>query len=158
MADQAKITDGDERPPGGVSTSDGVFRLAQEAVELGELQMRLLRLDVQNSSANARAAMLYAALGIVLALCAAQVLLLCVAAALVEWAGWSWVAALATSVGVGVLLAGVLLRVSWLHLQEGMFTWERSRSELAKNLAWLKASLRGGKGASGHSSQGTASP
>ena len=156
MADQTKVAD-DGGPDGDGGAADGVFRLAHEAVELGELQVRLLLLDVQNSTANARASILYAAVGIVLVLCTAQVLLLWVAAALVQWAGWPWVAGLAASVGVGILLAGILLLVSWLHWRRGVFTWERSRSELARNLAWLKASLGRRKETPRPSAQGAAS-
>ncbi len=156
MDDQTKVADESGQHRDG--ESDGMFRLAREAMELGELQVRLLLLDVQNSSANARAAVLYIVLAAVVVLCAAQVALLWLAAALVAWAGWSWVAALATSAGVGVLLAAVLMRVAWVHWQRGIFTWERSRSELAKSVAWLKSSLAGRGSVADDSHQRTTTP
>ena len=142
MANQTKVTNGDQ-PAGDDNAPSGVFRFAQEAIELGELQARLLMLDMQNSSANARAAVFYTVVAVVVVLCAAQVTLLWVAAALVAWAGWSWTAGLGAAAGVGLLLAALLIRVAWVHCQRGIGTWERSRSEFSKNMVWLKSSLAG---------------
>jgi hypothetical protein len=158
MVDQTKVAgDNDKRAEDG-AVPGSVFGLARDAMELGELQMRLLLLDIQNSSANARAAVVYAVIGAVVLLSVSEAALLWVAAALVEWAGWPWVAGLAVAVGVGALLAGVLLLVAWLHWRKGMFTWRRSGREFGKNVAWLKATLGGEKDSPHRSPQSTSSP
>jgi hypothetical protein len=157
MADQTKVADGNGKPGDDVAAPDGVLRLARDAMELGELQMRLLLLDMQNSSANARAAIIYAVVGAIVVLSASEAALLWVAAALVEWAGWPWVAGLAAAVGVGVLLGSIALVVSWLHWRRGMVTWRRSGHEFGQNIAWLKAVLGARRGSSHSSSRNTSS-
>lgn len=153
MVDQTKVANGNGRPAGDDASPVGAARLARDVLELGELQARLLLLDAQASSAHARAAIACVVTGAIFVLCTVAVALVWIAAALVEWAGWPWVAGLAVSAGVGALLAGVLLLVAWSHWRRGWSVWRRSRHELGSNVDWLKATLDGRKDSSGRSPQ-----
>jgi hypothetical protein len=144
MVDQTKVRSSNGRPVEDGAAASGAVRVTRDILELGELQMRLLMLDAQASSAHARGAIVWGIVASALLLSTLEIALLWVAAALVEWAGWPWVAALAIAVGVGVLLAIVPATVALVHLRRGMSTWRRSHDEFDKNVAWLKATLGAG--------------
>jgi hypothetical protein len=146
MVRQTKVEYGNGEPGADGAVSGGAGRLSRDIMELGELQLRLLMLDTQAAAAHGRSAVVYAVLAAALALSTLEIALLWVAAALVEWAGWPWVAGLAVAVGVGVLLAAGPLAASLLHLRRGVSMWQRSQRELDKNMAWLKSVLGSPKG------------
>jgi hypothetical protein len=141
MAGETKVDDRNGSPAEDGAPPGGAARLTRDIVELGELQMRLLMLDAQASSAHARGAIVWGMLAGTLLLSTLEIALLWIAAALVYWAGWPWVAGLGISIGAGVLLAIIPVIVALVHLRRATSTWRRSRRELDKNMAWVKATL-----------------
>ena len=116
--------------------------LAHDAVELAELQSELLSLDTAAAWRRIRVGVVLTIVGGCLLLGCLPVVLLTIAEALVEFAGWSQTAALAAAGGGGLLVAAGILTVAWFRLKTMLASFERSREELTRNLAWIKSSLR----------------
>lgn len=116
--------------------------LAHDVVELAELQAQLLSLDVKSTSRNARAAFVLTIVGASFLLSAISVGLFALAAVLVEQLDWSQSAADLVAAVIGIILGGAALAAAWRLWQSGFGSLKRSRDELTRNIAWIKASLR----------------
>jgi hypothetical protein len=116
--------------------------LAHDVIELGELQAQLLRLDVKNTSRNARGAFVLTVAGASFLLSSISVGLFALAALLVETLGWSQSAADIVAALVGIVLGLAVLAAAWHFWQSGFGALKRSRDELSRNIAWIKTSLR----------------
>jgi putative superfamily III holin-X len=116
--------------------------LAHDVIELGELQAQLLATDIKCSSRKARTSMILAVIGICVLLGSVPVALVTVAAIFVEQLGWSQTAALGVATFLGIVLSAGFLAATWLRLRTGLSAMQRSREELSRNVAWIKASLR----------------
>jgi hypothetical protein len=146
MVHQAEVnTNGKAKATPNVAAS--FSHLAHDAIELAELQARLLKLDAQAAARNG-------GMSIALLVVAACLLLGCVTIALVALAeilvaefDWSRAAAFAASAGVGFALSGVVGTAALLRVKSALAALERSRNELNRNIAWIKSNLKQGKAA-----------
>jgi hypothetical protein len=116
--------------------------LAHDVIELGELQAKLLMMDLHASTARVRATIVLAVLGVAVLLGCFPVVLLTVVELLVTTADWSRVAAYACVSFVSLAVCAILFAVAWAKVRHGLSTFDRSREELRQNLAWVKTSLR----------------
>jgi hypothetical protein len=146
MVHQAEVnTNGKAKATPNVAAS--FSHLAHDAIELAELQARLLKLDAQAAARNG-------GMSIALLVVAACLLLGCVTIALVALAevlvaefDWSRAAGFAAAAGVGFALSGVVGTAALLRVKSALAALERSRNELNRNIAWIKSNLKQGKAA-----------
>jgi len=116
--------------------------LTHDVIELAELQAQLFTLDIKNTSKQARTSLALVIGGVCLLLGTIPVLLATIAAALNQYAAWSWAASLAMATVIGIAGAGTVMGVAWSRFRSGIVTMERSREEFNRNVAWVKTSLR----------------
>jgi hypothetical protein len=129
-----------ESPMRGLSR--GVSEFCHDLITLVELQSRLLQAEL-NESVRAfwtPIAMLLA--GVVLALGGVPIVLACFALALSESTGISPAAAFAIAAAFGVAAAASLLLAGWYVLTSRPTPFAESQAELAKNIQWIKQTLR----------------
>jgi hypothetical protein len=119
-----------------------VSDLTHDVIELSELQMQLLSLDAKHSVANAKACIMMAVIGASLLLGTIPVALLAIAALFVEQLEWSYALSIGVATGIGILLAATVLGVAYGYVKNGLVSFERSREELQRNIAWLKSTLK----------------
>jgi hypothetical protein len=119
-----------------------VSGLAHDVIELSELQLRLLRLDVQKSTQKWRICLILAIVGICLLIASIPVALFALAEVFVEQLEWSRSAAFGASALVGVILSAIFAGSAYSVVRSGLFSLERSREELNNNVAWVKTALR----------------
>ncbi|QDT01104.1 phage holin family protein [Adhaeretor mobilis] len=118
--------------------------LAHDALELGELQLRLAKLDAKENAQKLRSTAILAGIGTLVLLSCLPVGLL----SLGEWFSlefsWTKASSLAAAAGCGLVAAALLLGMAYLKLRQGFATWERSSEELQRNVTWLKQTLKPG--------------
>lgn len=116
--------------------------LVRDAVELAELQLQLFAADGREMARKSAPPVLTVIAGVTVAMSGLPLLLVGLAYALVELAGFPvWVAML-SSAAIGVVIGGVaaLIGIRWLRPQ--LEIWRRSAGELKENVAFLKGELR----------------
>ena len=116
--------------------------LAHDVVELGELQTQLLKLDVTAAWLRMKTGVVLLVVGACLLLGCIPILWLTIAESLVEFADWSRTAAMGVAFLIGVAVAGAFTAIAWIKLKAMFETFERSRDELNRNIAWIKSSLK----------------
>jgi hypothetical protein len=104
--------------------------------------VQLLSLDAKQSVANAKACVIMAVAGASVLLGTIPVALLTIAALLVEQLEWSYAASIGLATGIGLLLAAIVLAVAYGYVRKGLVSFDRSREELRRNIAWLKSTLK----------------
>jgi uncharacterized membrane protein YqjE len=119
-----------------------VSDLTHDVIELSELQVKLASLDAKQSVANLKACVVMAVIGAAVLLGTIPVALLAVAAVFVERLEWPTDAAIGVAIGIGLLLAAIVLGVAYSYVKSGLVSFERSREELQRNVAWLKSTLK----------------
>jgi hypothetical protein len=125
--------------------------LAHDVIELAELQSKLFTLDVKSSAQKTRTSLLLAAAGACVLLGSIPVALFALAEVFVEQLGWSEAGGFAVATLIGLVISGGLLAAGWMRFKSGLNTMHRSREELSRNIAWIKASLRSPPAASSES-------
>ena len=121
----------------------GIAALAHDAATVAELQAKLVALDLKASSRFIRLSLLLGIAGGTLLFACLPVGLIGVAELLVAVGGWNeWVAYLAVAI-IGILASAMLFWLGWRTLQKSSGMMHRSQEELARNLQWFKAALRG---------------
>jgi hypothetical protein len=126
----------------GPNMAASVSDLTHDVIELSELQIQLLKLDLQKSSQRTRTCLVLAVLGACLLLGAIPVALLALAELLVAQLAWSRAAGLCVATLVGLALAAVALIAAWVRIHNGLISLQRSRDELQRNIDWIKSTLR----------------
>jgi uncharacterized membrane protein YqjE len=119
-----------------------VSDLTHDVIELSELQVQLLSLDARQSVAKAKACLVMAVIGASVLLGTIPVALLAIAALLVDLLEWPYSAAIGVATGIGLVLAAIVLAVAYRYVKNGLVTFDRSREELQRNIAWLKSTLK----------------
>lgn len=118
-----------------------VGQLSHRVLTLLELHADLLKVDAKDSlSASTRPIALLVG-GLVFGLSSVPILLIAVAHALREWAGFSWTASYAVAALTGLLIAGATIALGWRLLRKGLAAFDRSKLEFRRNLASLKRAL-----------------
>jgi hypothetical protein len=134
--------------PNGVGESTGrrVVRSAAElwhhVLLLGELQGRLLLVELGEGFRKARTGVLFVVCGALLGLASVPVVLAALALVLVETAGLTLTQAFGVAAGAAVALSVALAAGGWLYLRSQTLGAPRSRAEWHLNWHWLKDTLR----------------
>lgn len=115
--------------------------LVHDAIELAELQLQLFAADGREMARKSAPPVLTVVAGLVIAISGLPLLMVGLAYALVELAGFPiWIAMFSSAV-IGVVIGGtaVLVGIKWLQPQ--LEIWRRSAGELKENVDFLKGSL-----------------
>lgn len=129
-----------------LNVAASVSEMAGDAVELAELQAKLLACDLKASAQNARTSLVLAIVGLCTLLSSVPIALMALAEVLVDQLNWSPAAGYAMAAVVGLLVSALAIGVSYVRFQKGLLSLERSREEMNRNIEWLKAQLsRSGK-------------
>lgn len=123
------------------STPGNVGRLMHRLVDLTELQLELLKIDARDGFKSLAAPIFMVALGIVLGFGSTFLLLLALAQFLIG-AGLSEEAALLFTGVFGLVLASGAAVLGWRLFQRAAATFDRSKTELQRNITWLKTTLK----------------
>ena len=145
MVHQAKVNTNGRPPADEPNVAASFSGLAHDAIELAELQAQLLKLDAKAAARNGGASLVLAVVGICLLLGCVPVVLLALAEVIVAQYGWSRAGALGAAAAIGFALSAGACAIAWYRLRTGLGTLKRSRDELNRNLAWIKANLKRGK-------------
>ena len=127
-------------PPNG--GAKGMGELTNDIVSLAELQFELFRIDCREGIKRMLipgALLLFA--GIV-AVGTVPIALMLIAELLTQAAGLSRAAAFSIAALSGVIVALAMGVVGWSCLRGVVRVCERSREELARNIAWIKRALK----------------
>ena len=122
--------------------------LTHDAIELAELQARLLTLDLKETSESTKVSLTLGVVGCCLLLGSIPVALIAFAELLIEQLDWSRAAGFGAATLVGILVSAGLLGTAWARFRSGLSTMKRSHEELSRNIAWIKSSLRSRSNAS----------
>jgi hypothetical protein len=128
-------------PPAEVASS---FRTAvADVLTLGELQLQLLKADVRDGSRRILASVISLAIAGVFALACFPIALLALAYGMTDWFDISMGLACLFSFLIGLAVTGLASFIAYRNLRRGVRVFDRSRTELAENIHWLKTSLGG---------------
>ncbi|QDU95389.1 phage holin family protein [Lignipirellula cremea] len=130
------------------SFTRGAGELAHDVIELGELQVNLLRADVSEALERSTLPAIVVAIGLVAAASCAPAIVLSVGFALAEFTPLSVAGGLAiASVSVFVLSMAAAGLAAW-RMKSSFAVFHRSMDEFSRNVRWIKAVLRHGGAAS----------
>jgi len=114
------------------------LRLLRDGVELAELQLQMFAADGRECARKSTSPLVMVAAGVVVGVSGLPLLLVGLAYALVELAGFPvWLAMLSGAIS-GFVIGGALVIVGARWLRPQLAIWERSTGELKRNLEWLK--------------------
>lgn len=126
--------------PNGIAKDVG--ELTHDIASLAELQLELFRNDCRGGM---KGLLIPVALLLVAGIVAAgtvPIALILMAELLVQAAGLSRAAAFSIAALAGFVVAVVLGAVGWSHIRGVGRIFQRSREELARNMAWIKDALK----------------
>jgi uncharacterized membrane protein YqjE len=141
MVDQATMRNGHNTSAPAREMTRNVGGLASDIASLVELQARLFALDAKASLRRMIAPVVLAVLGVALLLGAVPVLWMAVAYWLFSL-GMNGAAALFLSFVIGAVLGVVGVVIAWFLFRGSLSSFQRSREELANNIAWIKDALK----------------
>lgn len=133
-----------DAPASTASVVSNATDILHDVTELAELQIKLFAADIKATSRQSAKHIAVLVLGASGLLGVMPVLLMGVAALLVEEYDLSPAQSLLTSAVGGFGVAGVVIFVGWLGLRRGLAQLNNSNEELARNLAWVKKTLKRG--------------
>lgn len=115
--------------------------LVRDTIELAELQLQLFAADGREMARKSAPPLLIVVAGVVFAMSALPLLLVGLAYALVELAGFSiWLGMISAAVaGIVIGAVAILAGIKWLQPQ--LTIWQRSANELRENVEFLKGTL-----------------
>jgi uncharacterized membrane protein YqjE len=138
MTGNGRYTSNGKLPNVAASVSD----LTHDVIELTELQTQLFTIDAKYSVEKARSCLVMVVIGVAMLLGAIPVALLTIAALCVEQLGWSYALSAGVATLVGLVITAIVLAVAYGYVKSGLVSFDRSRNELRRNIAWLKSTLR----------------
>jgi len=115
---------------------------AHDVVTLGELQCRLLAVDLRDAKKVIIPGTALIVGGILVAFAALPIMLAAFALTLSQLAGWSFAASFGIVAGGALLLAASLAVFVWSMFQKAIGRFDRSRVELKETYRWVRDSLR----------------
>jgi hypothetical protein len=149
MVDQATLKSSNGRgvsPPRAVAKS--AAELLHDVLTLAELQGQLLKVDCQSGLRKLIVPAICLAFGTVLALCCVPLALTAIALGLAETTALIHSQSFAIVLVGAAIVAAVLVIAAVTYLRHGWQMFDRSQTELARNLQWSKEMLkRLGRGA-----------
>ena len=116
--------------------------LVYDIVALADLQLQLFRADGQEMARKAAPKLILAAVGVVIAASSLPLLMVGLAYALVELAGFPIWAAMLSSAVIGIIIGAIAVVVGIKRLQPLSGIWQRSTGELRENVEFLKETLK----------------
>jgi hypothetical protein len=145
----------------GESTGRRVVRNASElwhhVMLLGELQGRLLAVELGEGFRKARTGVLVAVVGVFLLLASFPVVLAAVALIIVETTSLTLAQAFGIVAGIALALSLILATGGWLYLRSQTLGVPRSQAEWSLNWHWMKETLRRERSLPPHMSDGNPS-
>ena len=129
-----------QEPSEGVAKDLG--ELTHDVVSLAELQFELFRNDCRDGLKGLLIPVALLLLAGILAAGSVPVALIFIAEILAQTAGLSRAAAFSIAALGGLIAAAALGVVGWSHIRGVGRVFERSREELARNMSWIKQSLK----------------
>ena len=118
-----------------------IAEFGNDLATLGELQAKLAVIDLKETVGRALVPAILAVSALLLVLGSLPVLLLGVAWLLITKAGMNEGWAMLATAGVALILAGILAFLAIPALRRSFASLDRSREELARNVAWIKTVL-----------------
>lgn len=113
--------------------------LTHDVIELAELQVQLLVLDVNNSWEASRTAIVLVIVGASFLAGAVPVALAALAELLIAHFSWPLAAGYSVAALVGIVCASACIAIAWIRVRRGLVGLKRSREELRRNIAAVKA-------------------
>lgn len=139
-----------QTPTTATNMTGGISELAHDVVTLAELQLKLMRLDVQESARRMVGPIVGLVVAGVVAMGCVPVLLMGLAYGLAETTTLSLAGGALVAGVIGLLLAGLSAYLAWRRLRCCSVQLDRSRKELTQNVNWImQAVSRPGQLASG---------
>ena len=129
-----------QEPPDGVAKDVG--ELTHDIVSLAELQFELFRNDCREGMKGLLIPVALLLLAGIVAAGTVPVALIVIAEILTQTAGLSRAAAFSIAALGGFIVAVAMGVVGWSHIRGVGRVFERSREELARNMSWIKQSLK----------------
>lgn len=142
MVHQKELNTNGRTPPSAAKVAESFSGLAHDAIELAELQARLLKLDAQAAARNGGASAALAVLAVCLLLGCMPVALIALAETFVARFDWSRPGAYAASAAIGIALSAGAGFAAWQRIRTALASLQRSRDELNRNIAWIKSNLK----------------
>jgi uncharacterized membrane protein YciS (DUF1049 family) len=142
MVHQAEVNTNGHAKPREPNVAASFTGLAHDAIELAELQARLLKLDAQAAARNSGIGAALVVVGVCLLLGCVPVALLAFGEWFVVQFDWSRGTAYAAAAAIGLALSAVAATAAWMRVRTALASLQRSRDELNRNLAWIKANLK----------------
>lgn len=141
MDDQTMIklqrnSNSDESPSATMTGS--LSDLVGDITALAELQFELFQVDTAEATRTATKSIIGLVAAILIFAGSVPVLILTLAALLYELVHWSMSLSLMISVLTGLVAAGLLAWMSSAKISDALAAFDRSRTELRKNVTWLK--------------------
>ena len=110
---------------------------------LGELQTRLLAVELEQETRQARSACFLIVIGGVFALASVPIALACLALVLVETTSLSLGGAFAVASALAISTASILIMMGWRKLRKNFTGLPQSRDEWRSSWSWLKETFQG---------------
>ena len=142
MVHQAEVNTNGRSKPSAAKVAESFTGLAHDAIELAELQARLLKLDAQAAVRNGGTSVALAVLGVCLLLGCVPVALIALAELFVAQFDWPRAGAFAASAAIGLAFSAGAAYAAWIRVQTALTALQRSRDELNRNIAWIKSNLK----------------
>ena len=142
MVDQAQVNGAApaEAAPHVVVRNTG--ELLQDLLTLGELQARLLIIDVREGTSRLLWPLVLLVVGAALALGCWPVALIALAMTLVEITTLTTAQAFGVALASGIVLTALVTGVGWSLLRQQTGLFDRSLSEWQQNVKWTKNAMR----------------
>lgn len=119
-----------------------IGKLAHDAIELGELQLELVKQESCEALKRARMSFILATIGFTMLMASFPVALFALAEVFVDTLGWSRSTALGVSAVGSLSISIVVVSIAAQKFRQGFSSWKSSSEELRYNIAWLKAALQ----------------
>jgi len=129
-----------EAPP--ATLRRGMADVAYDMATLAELQVKLLKADVQDIRGRIIVPAILGVVAAVVLLASLPVAMLALAAVLFEEAKLTMASSLGLSALAGLVLAGILGGVCWFLMRNVFSPIGRSQTELSRNVQWVKHVLK----------------
>jgi Putative Actinobacterial Holin-X, holin superfamily III len=145
MVHQAEVNTNGTAKRAAPNVRESFSGLAHDAIELAELQTRLLKLDAQAAARNGGTSLVLGVLGVCLLLGCVPVALVALGELFVAQFEWTRAASYAAAAAIGLALSAGAGFAAWRRIRSATKALQRSRDELNRNIAWIKSNLKRGE-------------
>jgi hypothetical protein len=142
MVDQTQIGGADRSKESSPHSAGNLVDLLNDVVTLADLQWQLFIADFQRAERLVGLKIAALTFGVLLALSCIPLALVTVALFLVEFAGWGYARAFASTLLLAAVAAAAIIGVSIWRFDTLRGLFQRSLTEGTSNIRWLKEKLR----------------